>query len=252
MISEPFVKGNSYIHRLDPRVKIIMAAVFSFVIALSNQWTTLIAALTVAWLLVFLARLSLKEVLKRILLVNGFILLLWVMLPLTFKGDPWFYLGSVPVIRSGVLLALRITLKSNAIVLLFMALVATSSTATLGHALNHLFVPKKMIYLLLLTYRYVFVIEQEYQRLVRAMKVRCFKPKTNMHTYRTYAYLVGMLLVRASIRAERVHQAMCCRGFKGKFYSLHEFSITRLDWIVLCVMITILIGLGVMEWQKIM
>ncbi|MCD6291963.1 MAG: cobalt ECF transporter T component CbiQ, partial [Deltaproteobacteria bacterium] len=29
-----------------------------------------------------------------------------------------------------------------------------------------------------------------------------------------------MLLVRSSERAKRVHQAMVCRGFCGKFYSL--------------------------------
>jgi cobalt/nickel transport system permease protein len=77
--------------------------------------------------------------------------------------------------------------------------------------------------MLLMTYRYLFVIEQEYQRLVRAMKIRNFRPRTNLHSYRTYAYLVGMLFVRASERARRVHSAMICRGFNGRFVSLREF-----------------------------
>ena len=101
-----------------------------------------------------------------------------------------------------------------------------------------------------MTYRYVFVIEQEYQRLLKAVKIRNFQPKTNMHTYRTYAYLVGMLFVRASARAERVHHAMLCRGFKGKFYCLYDFSVSRLDLIWSAFMGAAIIGLGVLEWMK--
>ncbi len=92
-----------------------------------------------------------------------------------------------------------------------------------------------------------FVIESEYLRLVRAMKIRSFKPGTNMHTYKTYAYLIGMIFVRASARAQRVHQAMMCRGFKGKFYSLYKFSSTRLSWIFSTVMTASLIGLVFLE-----
>ncbi|MFW5792080.1 MAG: energy-coupling factor transporter transmembrane component T family protein, partial [Desulfohalobiaceae bacterium] len=72
-------------------------------------------------------------------------------------------------------------------------------------------------------------IEQEYLRLRRAMKTRAFRPRTNLHTYRSYGHLLGMLFVRSFDRAERVHQAMRCRGFKGRFYSLTEFSLTSRD-----------------------
>ena len=96
------------------------------------------------------------------------------------------------------------------------------SVATLGHTLARLRLPQKLIVLLLLTYRYVFVLDQEYQRLKRAADIRGFRPGTNLHSYRTYAYLVGMLLVRASARARRVYLAMCCRGFNGRFHTLAE------------------------------
>jgi cobalt/nickel transport system permease protein len=104
-----------------------------------------------------------------------------------------------------------------------MALVATMPFATAGHALHRLRVPDKIVHLLLMTYRYIFVLEQEYLRLGRAAAIRGFRPGTNLHTYRTYAYLVGMLFVKAVDRAERVRAAMLCRGFKGRFYSLQEF-----------------------------
>ncbi len=251
MIHESLANGHSQIHRLDPRLKIIFATVYSFIIALSDRFPTLFAALALSFLLIGLARLNLQEVLRKVVLVNGLILLFWVVLPLTFTGEPLFYLGPLAVTREGILLSAKITIKSNAILLFFIALIATTSIATLGYALNRLRIPEKIVHLLLLTYRYTFVIEQEYARLIRAAKIRGFRAGNNMHTYRTYAYLIGMLLVKATARAERVHQAMVCRGFKGKFYCLHEFSFSRPEKIWSALMSIAIIGLGIVEWMEI-
>ena len=72
-----------------------------------------------------------------------------------------------------------------------------------------------------------------------------------MHTYKTIAYLVGMLLVRSCDRAERVHNAMLCRGFRGRLYSLSGFSLRTVDVISLIVMVALVAALGVLEWGKI-
>lgn len=251
MIKEPFSTGNSRIHYLDPRLKVIFATAYSFVVALSNRFPTLIAALMVSFVLIGLSRLDLFEVAKRVALVNGLIIFFWLVVPLTFFGEPLFHLGPLAVTREGVLISARITLKSNAILLAFIALIASSTVATLGSALSRLRIPEKIIYLLLLNYRYIFVMEDEYRRLLKSAAIRGFKPATNLHTYKTYAYLIGMLFVRASDRAERVYKAMLCRGFAGKFYSLHEFSFSRRDWIWLAAMTIAIIGLGVLEWVRI-
>lgn len=251
MIREPFVMGNSLIHRTDPRLRLVFAIAYSFAVATSNRFPTLIAAMMISFLLIGLARLNLREVAGRLAIINGLILFLWVVLPLTFEGDPLFTIGPFSITRPGVVLSAKITLKSNAILLAFISLIATSSLSTLGHAMNCMRIPEKLVHLLLLTYRYVFVIEQEYLRLSRAAKIRCFRPKTDMHTYKTYAYFIGMLFVRASDRADRVHQAMLCRGFRGKFYCLSEFSFTRTDFLWAVVMTGTLIGLEILEWTTI-
>lgn len=252
MISETFAVGNSPIHRLDPRIKLLFATAYSFIVALSSRFSVLAAALFVSFMLVGAARLNLRETGRRLAVLNGLLLLFWLVLPLTYEGSPLFRIGTLAVTRPGVYLSAQITLKSNAILLAFIALVATSSLSVIGHALNRMYVPEKIVHLLLITYRYVFVIEQEYQRLVRAAKIRGFSPKTDMHTYRTYAYMAGMLFVRASARAARVHQAMMCRGFKGKFYCLSEFSLTRRDVVFSILMTAAIIGLEILEWMKIM
>jgi cobalt/nickel transport system permease protein len=250
MISEPFAIGDSMIHKLDPKIRVSLTVVYSFVIALAYQFPVLIIALVLSSILVTIARVNIKEVLKRMVIVNALIFLLWVILPFTFHGEVLTRMGSFAIYRPGITLAAQITLKSNAILLAFIALIATMPFATLGYALHRLRVPEKIVHLLLMTYRYIFVIEEEYKRLLRAAKIRGFQPGTNINTYRTFSYVIGMLFVRSAARAERVHQAMLCRGFKGKFYSLQEFQTGMASWLFSIIMTVLIIGLIVMEVSK--
>ncbi len=248
MITEPFAIGNSWIHRIDPRLKISFATLYSFLIALSDRFPTLITGLVISIGLVAIARLNIRQVSKRLIVVSGFLLLLWVVMPLTYEGPAMYRLGPLTLTRPGITLSAQMTLKSISILLIFMALVATMTFATLGYALDRLHVSGKLVHLFLLTYRYIFVIEKEYRRLLRAARMRSFHPGTNLHSYKTYAYIIGMLFVRASARARRVHQAMICRGFKGRFYCLQEFKSAGCDLFFLILMTLISMGLIYLQW----
>ena len=248
MLAEPFASGNSLLHRLDPRLRVATATILSVTVALSFKFSVLLAALAAASVLVLLGRLKAGKVFKRLLIINGFVLMLWLILPLTFQGETMASLGPLKVYLPGVVLSAQITLKSNAIFLILIALIATMPFATLGHSLHRLGLPDKLVFLLLMSYRYVFVIEQEYQRLMRAAKIRGFRPTTNRHTYRTFAYMVGMLFVRSTDRAERVYQAMRCRGFRNRFHSLMQFRTSALDGTFAAVMAVLAVGLIYFEW----
>jgi cobalt/nickel transport system permease protein len=248
---EELAGGDSLIHRLDPRVKIVVAFLFSVLVAVSNRFVVLVSALVLGFYMALLARLSVNQLLARLVPVNLFIIFLWFFLPFTLEGKPLFSAGPLVGTREGVLYAARISIKSNAIMAGLIALVASTSLSTLGHAMHDLKIPKKLVHLFFFTYRYIGVIHQEYLRLMGAMKVRGFCPGTNMHTYRSFAYLVGMLLVRSSDRAERVHNAMLCRGFTGNLYSLSAFSLKSHDVVSLIVMLVFILVLGVLEWTRI-
>jgi len=248
MIGAEFDIGESFVQRLDPRIKIVTVFLFSIVVAVANRFPVLIIALALGICILLLARVPMRQLLLRLVPVNAFILFLWIFLPFTLRGEPLFSVGPLAASHEGVLYATRISIKSNAIMVVLIALVASTSILTLGHAMHELKVPKKIVHLFFFTYRYVHVIYREYLRLVNAMKVRGFRPRTNMHTYKTFAYLVGMLLVRSCDRAQRVHNAMLCRGFKGRLYSLSQFSLKASDVISLFVMLTLVLALGVLEW----
>ncbi len=247
MFEEPFAEGISPIHRIDPRMRVVSAVLFSFAVALFYDPLTLLMALAVSVCLILISRADLKKVAKRLFFVNGFILLFWIILPLTYGGEKTPLWGPFAVSKTGILMAAVITLKSNAILIALIALISTMSFATLGHTLNRLKIPDKLVYLLLLTYRYIFVIEQEYGKVMRAIKIRGFTPRTSLHTYKTYAYVIGMLFIRAAERAERVYQAMRCRGFDGRFYTLAEFRTSLSSWLFMVFMTAVTLFLIAME-----
>jgi cobalt/nickel transport system permease protein len=248
MIQEPFAIGNSWIHHIDPRVKIIFAAIYSLVIALSNRFNVLLTALTVSIILVLISRLNLREVTRRLSAICLFLMLIWVILPFTYEGEAIYHSRLFAITLPGVVLSAQITLKTIAIVLCFMSLIATMTVSTLGNALNSLRLSNKLVLIFLMTYRYIFVIEEEYRRLRTAIKIRGFRSGTNIHSYKTFAYLVGMLFVRASIRAERVHQAMKCRGFKNKFYTLNSFTSAGPNRLFSVLLTTVILALIIMEY----
>ena len=228
MFEEPHYKDSILLH-VDPRIKIVTVFFFSVVVAILNQIPVLLCAWAFGLLMVLTAKVSKRDVVKRLTPVNLFVCFLWLILPLTFPGKPMIYLGPFPVTHEGVLYATRITIKSNAIMLVMIVMVTTTSIFTLGHAMHELRVPQKIVHLFFFTYRYLHVMQREYRRLVNSMKIRGFKAKTNVHTYRTFAYMIGMILVKSFDRAQRVHNAMLCRGFTGKLYSLKTFSMKKRD-----------------------
>ena len=62
-----------------------------------------------------------------------------------------------------------------------------------------------------------------------ALRVRGYRNRANLHSYRTIGAVTGALLVRGWERGERVGHAMRCRGFDGRFRSLSEFRTTAAD-----------------------
>lgn len=240
--------ADSLIGRLDPRVKLVSAFAFAVVTAVCQGFSALTLALLVGITASAAARIPAGQQARSLLPVNLMVGFLWLFLPFTHAGDPMGRLGPLIFYREGVMLALRITLKSNAIILVLTTLVAGTPVFTLGHAMDALHLPQKLVHLFFFTYRYIHVIYREYARLLNAMKIRGFQPGTDLHTYRTYAYLVGMLLVKSSDRAERVRRAMICRGFHGRLYSLTTFSLQRRDLLSAAVMAAILLAMEVLEW----
>ena len=167
---------------------------------------------------------------RRLLHVEAFLLLLFATLPFTLPGQPLVSLGPLTASVEGVERAALIAAKVSASVLILATLLGAVEPVRLGSALRGLHVPETLVRLFVLTARYLSLIRDEARRLIEAMRVRGFRPGSNRHSWRSYGHLVGMLLVRALARAQRVEEAMLCRGYEGRFPRLAQPAPTLRDW----------------------
>ncbi len=240
---------NSWVMRLDPRARIVAAFVFACVTVSLDGFYALGTAVATGIFLLASAGLPAKSSLKKVMTMDGFIVFLLCMLPFTTPGEILFTLGPFEGSKEGLMKAIEIALKANAVVMTLLALVGTIDAIVLGHALNRLRVPENLVHLMLFSVRYIDVLKQEYFRLRTAMRARCFHMGNNAHTYRSVGYLVGMLMIRSLERSERILEAMKCRGFQGKFYILDNFHFQKRDRLFSFISFCFLISLIVLDFH---
>jgi cobalt/nickel transport system permease protein len=129
----------------------------------------------------------------------------------------------------GTKVALLLCSKAVTILGLMLVLVATAPLHVTLQAAHSLRAPSVLVQLALLTYRYAFLLAGEFTRLRIALRVRGYRNRPTVHSYRTVGHAAATLLVQSAERGERVSHAMRCRGFDGRFRSLAEFRTTPAD-----------------------
>lgn len=245
-----FIKGNSVIHRIDPRIKIIYGFLFSLVIAFQRDFLPALIGLLVGIILIIVAKIRIKEIIRRLLIVDEFILLLWIILPITYPGDVLMNIWRFKISYEGVLFTLLLTIKANAIILILISHISTSNIFDIVHSLSHLKIPEKLIFLFFLLYRYTLILSDDLERIIRAAKTRGFRMRNSIHSYRTIAYIIGCLLVKSFEKGENLYRGMVSRGFHGKFFLIDHFKFSIIDlWAVIIFSITNIIIISSRYWR---
>jgi cobalt/nickel transport system permease protein len=240
---------DSPLGRLDPRWR--LAALLGAAVAAAAVRTLPAAAIALAgaWLLALLARLPLRWYLGRLVAVAAVLLLFAAPLPFLLEGPgPSWQWGPVHVSSHGLTAAITLLAKALAIItILLVVLIAGPLDATLKAA-RALHFPGLVVQIALLSYRYVFVLLDELRRLRIALRVRGHRNRPTLHSYRTLSHVTGSLLVRGHERAERVSQAMRCRGFDGRFRSLTAFHTRAADIVASTAILASAAGLLCCDW----
>lgn len=222
----------SLFRSIDPRARLASAALLSVCVAVAQTFPACLLGLALGCALLVPSRPQPGPFLRRAGEVNLFVAFLWCVVPWTTPGAPVWGAGPLTATDAGLRLTLLVSLKANAVFLLFTSLTAGMDISAMGHALRRLGCPQRLVWLLLFMGRYVHVLAAEWQSLSTAARLRCFQPRSDAHTWRTLATLLGLLLVRGHDRARRVHEAMLLRGFTGAFRPLDSFRWRPRDTVV--------------------
>jgi len=98
-----------------------------------------------------------------------------------------------------------------------LSLVAVTGFPGICAALERLGMPQPFVVQLLFLYRYIFTLAEEGGQMARARELRAFGARGR--GIGSYGPLIGHLLLRTWMRAERIHMAMLARGFTGAFHT---------------------------------
>lgn len=217
--------GDTGLHRLDPRAKVLVTALFVVMVISHDRYE--ISALFPFFIfpaaLIAAGNLPAGYIVRKILLISPFIIVVGMFNPL-FDREVMVQLGPVGL-SGGWLSFASIVLRSVLTVGSAFVLLALTGFPGLCRALEQLGMPRPFAVQLLFLYRYIFVLTEEAGRAARARQLRsCGKKGQGMGSFAT---LVGHLLLRTWQRAERVHIAMLSRGFDGRFHTSRSTSFGR-------------------------
>jgi cobalt/nickel transport system permease protein len=189
---------KSPVHQLDPRAKLV-ALVFLIVLCVStppNLYPAFAAYLGLEVALVFLSRLPLRHVFRRMLVVLPFILVVAAFLPFFNKGGGSYNLGPLTVSSHGLMVLWNVAVKSTVSVLAVILLSSTTPFPDLLRAMEKMRVPRLLTTLLSFTYRYIFVLMEELQRMRRARDSRGWSGKW-LWQARVIGHMIAALFLRS-------------------------------------------------------
>lgn len=129
-----------------------------------------------------------------------------------------FISATILLFHNDIHYALLIFLRANLILTANVLLFYHHGAMGIYHGFAGLKLPDRFTVLLFFVVKYIEILGLEYRKLRESLKVRSFRPKTSIFTYKTIGFLVGMLFVKSMERSKALHHAMILRGFQGKLY----------------------------------
>ncbi len=232
---------DSALHRLDPRIKVVVVIAFILSNALlpDGAWT----AFGLAWLFLILGNalsdLGLGYTFRRSFIALPFALVaVTVLFSVPGKSIFQFHfmMSDFNITDAGLLRFVSIVIRSWLSVQAAILLVAATRFPDLIHAFEHLRVPAILTTIIAFLYRYLFVLTDEVMRLLRARQSRSAAASGQrsgggvLWRARVSGNMAGQLFLRSYERSDRIYNAMLARGYAGQLRTLNPHELHGRDW----------------------
>jgi cobalt/nickel transport system permease protein len=237
-----YVAVASPVHRLDARIKLVLVLAFIVCSALlpDGAWLALACLTALIWMAVIVSGISLGTMLRRALVATPFLLVVATIL--FVPGRPLLDIplgfATLTVSDVGVLRFTSVIWKSWLSLQAALLLTATTHFVDVLRSLRAFHLPAILVAILSFAYRYLFILTEEAQRLLRARACRSASLDGRgggslLWRAKVTGRLVGTLFLRAFERSERVYVAMVSRGYAGEIRTLHSAPLGREDKLTL-------------------
>jgi cobalt/nickel transport system permease protein len=238
---DPFQDKRSPVHALDSRVKFVLALAFIVSVSASpaGAWPAYVLFFALALAMVLLADLDVWQLLRRAVIVLPFAL---AALPLIVTGPELrqpLGIGTLSFSQPGVIRFASILTKSYISMLIALVLAASTSFPQLLIAMRALRLPRLLVAIFGLMWRYIFVLVDEAMRLLRARDARSGARGGHatggsiVWRARVTGGMAGNLFLRSFERGDRIYDAMAARGYDGEARGLRQSPVPVSGWLAL-------------------
>lgn len=243
---------ESFLHRLDPRVKVVVAVAFILSNALLPDGAWIAFGLSWLFLLAanYLSNLGIGFTFRRSLVALPFALIAVTVL-FSLPGKPitsfHFLFWDLTISDVGLLRFVSILIRSWLSVQMAILLVAVARFPDLIHALEHLRVPVILTTIIAFLYRYLFVLADEVFRLMRARESRSAASPGQRSggsvawRARVAGNMAGQLFLRSYERSDRVYNAMLARGYAGRMQTINPHELRRRDYLTAALVLMVIL-----------
>jgi cobalt/nickel transport system permease protein len=261
---DPYRPRTSPIHSLDGRIKFVLAVTFILTVSLTPvaAWPVYILLLALMLSIEILSGLGVAYVLIRALLALPFVLAAFPIIftnggtaLFSFSIGTWTLIAHAEGLSRFVSIALKSWLSVQA------AIVMASSTPfpELLQAMRAVGIPRLLVGMFGLMWRYLFVLVDEALRLMRARSARSGQRSLTgtrsggsvLWRARVAGGMVGNLFLRAFERSDRIFVAMLSRGYDGEVRLLPLPPVTGATWRTLAAglaLLVLLLSFGILFW----
>lgn len=232
-----YMPGDSFIHRLDPRAKLLASFYFIGIIFLANNWQTYLLLAVFTLFAVSLSKVDMK------FFIRGIRPLIWLILftvalqvLFTSGGEVYWHWGIFNITQYGVLNGIFIFCRFVLIVFMSTLLTLTTPPLELSDAIEYLLRPLKVVrfpvheisLMLSIALRFVPTLMDETEKIMNAQRARGvdFGEGNLVQKMKAIIPLLIPLFVSSFNRAEDLATAMEARGYRGgegrtKYRMLH-------------------------------
>ncbi len=233
-----FFPGNSYIHKMDPRAKLLLSIAIIVVLFIIKTWAGYAAVFAVLLVVIIISRVSVKFVLRGLKP-------LWFLILLTFILNLFFYSGEKLIIdwwifkiyEEGIIKAITISIRLVLLIVTTTLLTLTTSPMDITAALESLLKPLKIVrfpvhemaLMMSIALRFIPTLMEETDRIMKAQTARgaSFSEGSIIARAKGIVPILVPLFVSAFKRADDLATAMEARCYDG---SVNRTSMKKMTY----------------------
>lgn len=244
-----YFPGDTIIHKLDPRVKIIIIGLFIASLFFINSFYPYILILLFIGIVIKIAKLPIKFILKGLKPLYFIILITLFINIFMTKGEVLFTIGPLTVTKEGISMAVFMALRLVFLITGTSLLTLTTSPIALTDGIEKLLSPFKIIGLpahelammMTIALRFIPTLLEETDKIMKAQMARGadFESGNILNRAKNLVPLLVPLFINAFRRADELATAMEARCYRGgdNRTRLNELKLERNDIVVLASMI---------------